>query len=323
VGKDLVAVEEEDGFETTLLMRECVLIESLSPKKETISATTTKTIEVKRNDTPVTKIVETATGNRLNIVLAFMPTDDQILINTKYEAYLVNNSNYFVQFNYLSKQGRNWILRKTGTVEPNQQLFIEEFSKDQLNDLEQIGVQFITYKKEKQFELKQPVSVEFKVDTVKFYKQHCFVENEYFEDNAMIFTIVKDDVSDQSFAINPKDLANAMKMKGDFKSPTNQASKAVNELDLLEVDLHINELLDNSKGMSNTELITVQLDKFTQVMNANLRLKGKKIVFIHGKGEGVLRKAILDELKSKYKACLFQDASFREYGFGATMVIIK
>ncbi|MGL5730488.1 MAG: DUF2027 domain-containing protein, partial [Bacteroidales bacterium] len=41
------------------------------------------------------------------------------------------------------------------------------------------------------------------------------------------------------------------------------------------------------------------------------------------KGEGVLRKSILDELKRKYKTCTWQDASFREYGFGATMVIVR
>ena len=51
--------------------------------------------------------------------------------------------------------------------------------------------------------------------------------------------------------------------------------------------------------------------------------KGKKIVFIHGKGEGVLRNAIMQEIRRKYPKCLSQDASFQKYGFGATMVIIK
>lgn len=40
-------------------------------------------------------------------------------------------------------------------------------------------------------------------------------------------------------------------------------------------------------------------------------------------GEGVLRNAILKELKYKYKNCDVQDASFREYGFGATQVTIR
>lgn len=58
------------------------------------------------------------------------------------------------------------------------------------------------------------------------------------------------------------------------------------------------------------------------MLEENKRFKGKKIVFIHGKGEGVLRNAIINELRSKYKSYTYQDASFREYGFGATMVTI-
>ena len=50
--------------------------------------------------------------------------------------------------------------------------------------------------------------------------------------------------------------------------------------------------------------------------------ENEKIVIIHGKGEGVLRQALLQELKKKYPRCQSQDASFREYGFGATQVTI-
>ena len=92
---------------------------------------------------------------------------------------------------------------------------------------------------------------------------------------------------------------------------------------IIEVDLHINQLLDFTIGMSNTEIITVQLSKFRQTLEENRNKKGQKIVFIHGRGEGVLRSAILSELESKYKNFSVQDASFKEYGFGATMVTIR
>ena len=69
-------------------------------------------------------------------------------------------------------------------------------------------------------------------------------------------------------------------------------------------------------------MLDVQLNEFRRVMNDNIRNKGQKIVFIHGKGEGVLRKALLDELRHKYKNCDAQDASFREYGFGATLITV-
>lgn len=70
-------------------------------------------------------------------------------------------------------------------------------------------------------------------------------------------------------------------------------------------------------------MLNIQLQKFREVMDKNKNTKGQKIVFIHGKGEGVLRNAIINEIKSKYKNCSYQDASFREYGFGATLVTIR
>jgi hypothetical protein len=93
--------------------------------------------------------------------------------------------------------------------------------------------------------------------------------------------------------------------------------------EIIEVDLHINQLLDTTQGLSNADMLQYQLDKFHAVISENKNRKGQKIVFIHGKGEGVLRKEIEKQLKTRYKNFYFQDASFREYGFGATMVTIK
>ena len=91
----------------------------------------------------------------------------------------------------------------------------------------------------------------------------------------------------------------------------------------MEVDLHIHELLDDTTNMTNGEMLEYQLGVFRKTLDEYKDRKGQKIVFIHGKGEGVLRNAILKELKSKYRDYPYQDASFREYGFGATMVTIR
>ena len=92
---------------------------------------------------------------------------------------------------------------------------------------------------------------------------------------------------------------------------------------IVEVDLHIGSLLDDTTGLGNKEMLDIQMKAFHETMSAYRKHTGSKIVFIHGKGEGVLRQNILKELKTKYKGCVYQDASFKEYGFGATMVIIK
>lgn len=91
---------------------------------------------------------------------------------------------------------------------------------------------------------------------------------------------------------------------------------------IIEVDLHAHEILETTAGMSASDIKDYQLKIFRDTLNAHLHEKGRKIVFIHGKGEGVLRKTITDELKHAFKTCEYQDASFQQYGFGATMVII-
>lgn len=43
--------------------------------------------------------------------------------------------------------------------------------------------------------------------------------------------------------------------------------------------------------MSNGEILNYQLDVFRKTLEEYKSKKGQKIVFIHGKGDGVLRKA--------------------------------
>jgi dsDNA-specific endonuclease/ATPase MutS2 len=65
------------------------------------------------------------------------------------------------------------------------------------------------------------------------------------------------------------------------------------------------------------------MDKFHAEMKSGIEGKVNRIVFIHGVGNGVLKQEIHHKLKSIYAKYFFQDASFQEYGYGATMVILR
>lgn len=91
----------------------------------------------------------------------------------------------------------------------------------------------------------------------------------------------------------------------------------------IEIDLHATELLETTTGMTPHDIKEYQLDVFRRTMREHLKEKGCKLIFIHGNGDGILRQAILSELKRDYKQCQWQDASFQQYGFGATMVTIR
>jgi dsDNA-specific endonuclease/ATPase MutS2 len=92
--------------------------------------------------------------------------------------------------------------------------------------------------------------------------------------------------------------------------------------DEMEVDLHIEELIDSHRGMTNGEILSVQMAHFKRQLNIAIRRKVKKLIIIHGVGEGKLRSEIHTELLSSYPDFEFHDASYRKYGYGATEILI-
>lgn len=325
-GKDIVLVEDEEGFDIPVLIREVVVIEPANDvqvrqsAKPSVSIDTTQRSVVKEEEY---KPEETKEGELLTVLLSYLPVDIKNLSTTTFECYLINDSNYYLSYNYMSRLDTGWVSRNTGTIEPNTKLFLEEFEKTDLNDIEHVCLQFFAYKKDKEFSLKNTYSTEIHIDTVKFYKLHSFKENDYFEDAAILHTVVKRDLAEKELIISPEEIVVAMKQKGDDRRPRIQPIAKKEKDNILEIDLHIDELLDNTNGLSASDILEYQLNKVKEVMDGNKKNRGQKIVFIHGKGDGVLKNAVLKELKNNYKSAYFQDASFREYGYGATMVTIK
>lgn len=329
-GKDIVLVEDADGFDIPMPVRECVVIDTddyniRRPVGKPSSEASPAPVKAVEKEKPITyRPAETREGERLNVYLAFVPEDVKAISSTPFEAYLVNDSNYFLYYTYLSAEGKSWKTRSHGRVEPNTKLLLEEFGKEILNELEHVAVQFLAFKDGKSFGLKPAVGIELRVDTVKFYKLHTFLPSDFFEEPALIYDLIRNDVAARQVFVTAEEVQEALLTKKESERPKAQPLvKHPVKDETVEVDLHAAELLETTAGMSNAEILNYQLGKFRETMEIYKNKRGQKIVFIHGKGDGVLRKAILDELKRVYKTCSWQDASFREYGFGATQVTVR
>jgi dsDNA-specific endonuclease/ATPase MutS2 len=101
--------------------------------------------------------------------------------------------------------------------------------------------------------------------------------------------------------------------------PTKKSAfkKEKNEV-IFEVDLHINQLVNSTKGMDNYDMLNLQLDTAKQKIEFAISKRIPKMVFIHGVGEGVLKSELMNLLQ-KYPV-KFYDASYKKYGLGATEV---
>ena len=210
-------------------------------------------------------------------------------------------------------------------MEPNAKVFVEEFVRESLNSMERVSVQCLAYKRGKPFMLNPAVDAQLRIDTVKFYKLHTFCENDFFEQDALLYTVVENDKVVRPLVVDAKKLKQEMsrKIHDDEKPKTTvQPARMRNKKEPVVVDLHASELLETTAGMSSGDILNYQMDVFRKTMETYKSKPGTTLVFIHGKGDGVLRRAILQELSYKYKKYPCQDASFQEYGYGATQVKI-
>ncbi len=354
-----IAYVDEDGFETPVLLREIVVVmpagqDSASKGSKLMFDQKAfdegnKTPEPVKNAAPEMPerhpelpVEETSHGDKLNIVLAFEPSDVKQLDKSQFAAVLVNDSNYFLDFAFLrrSAEERGWTVVFNGTVAPNELIDLASLRHENLPDYEKVAFQCIAYKKDKPFTLQAPVSVSRKLDLTKFHKYHCFRPGLYFDNAVLEVPLVSDGVVSKPLEINASEMKEAMaggkpekdlagELSKKFRVDTvRKSGKAGNQenphkvLPLIEVDLHIGELTDSLSGMEPKDMLDMQLDTVRRHMKENAKRIGQKLVFIHGKGEGVLRKAVLQLLKKEFPKAELQDASFREYGFGATLVTI-
>ena len=199
-GKNIVLVEDEDGFQMPMLINEVVVVGEESYEttrmveqkaKARQAADDDEEPEIEPADRPITfkaKPEERKGGDKLSAFLAFVPMDVKELSQTRFESYLVNDSNYYLRYVLMTAEGSAWTLRAEGEIEPNCKEFIEEFGREDLNNLEHLCVQLVAYL------LKSPVNAQVRVDTVKFYKLHAFRENDFFEQPALIYTLIENDV---------------------------------------------------------------------------------------------------------------------------------
>lgn len=134
--------------------------------------------------------------------------------------------------------------------------------------------------------------------------------------------LVKIDLSQLSIRDNLTPISQVIKEKESFKKPKSQRVKPKERsAPPMEIDLHIDKLVPSFKGMSNFEILNLQMDTAKRQLEFAMQKRIQKIVFIHGVGEGVL-KAELDFMFGRYDNIKFYDADYSKYGVGATEVYI-
>ncbi|MEL0456079.1 Smr/MutS family protein [Flavobacteriaceae bacterium SZ-1-7] len=141
-----------------------------------------------------------------------------------------------------------------------------------------------------------------------------------FNSNELVKKEKKESIKSNLFSHSSIDDVVLEKEQPKRKKKPKKKAKERNE-PTMEVDLHINELVKSTRGMTNYDMLTLQLDTAKRKLDFAIANRIQKVVFIHGVGEGVL-KLELEYLFGRYDNVKFYDANYQKYGLGATEVYI-
>tara|TARA_B110000977_G_C10961657_1_gene448789 strand:- start:75 stop:860 length:786 start_codon:yes stop_codon:yes gene_type:complete len=127
----------------------------------------------------------------------------------------------------------------------------------------------------------------------------------------------------EDFSVNPKEIQGKIKtdlskIKGLSSTPHQSAPKYFQHN---EVDLHMESIMDSCKGLSNFEIVTIQLNHFRSRLHEALQDNEPYLVVIHGIGKGVLKQEIYNYLM-QFPNLKVGPADAKLYGMGASEIRI-
>ncbi len=308
-------VQVEDGFEVPWLLNDLVvdagiydpnedeIIQEKKPELKSFS----ESVEHKSDPSPL---------ENEELLLAFLPDKK----SSEFETYLINSSSY--QFKYVisrQKEGE-MVLFHEGILEPGIKIDLGTYLPGNLKQEEYFRIQGIFFNYGFYVHI-PPLDLLLKIVAAELFDARSRVENDYFLEKAVLHSLYdwRKPKGPPEMAIDVELLKQAMFTKRDLK-PEKQKVPGSN---LKEIDLHIEALVDNHASMNNSEILEIQLSRFRTALESAIIHQDGNIVFIHGVGNGKLKHEIRRLIDTEYKSLRYQDASFKEYGFGATMVIIK
>ncbi|MER3499303.1 MAG: hypothetical protein C4308_12070 [Chitinophagaceae bacterium] len=89
------------------------------------------------------------------------------------------------------------------------------------------------------------------------------------------------------------------------------------------IDLHIEKITDDWKGLSNHEIVTLQLKIFEKYYDLAIAHMQPSLIVIHGVGTGRLRDEIHEQLKHRKEVKTFVNQYHPLYGYGATEIYFE
>lgn len=305
---------DEYGFEIPASIHDLVVIRTDASQPDTSEQTNTD-----RPQRQKSIAIESAN----TVYLAIVPDNFKNLTDSRFELFVVNDTDRTCLYSVAFRKNNDTCTGiLAGNCGPDSVSSIGSYTLKEVDtDIKAVRIQAIFFQKGNT-QVKDTIDMEVKINPVNLCKTGTYKHTRWFDPMTVLKPLDKEN-ADPAEEIDTKQLQEALREKKAVDShPIRQPHKQSTG-NIIEIDLHSHELLETTAGMDNKHILEYQLDVFRKTMEEHKLRKGQKLIFIHGKGDGILRQRIVWELQTKYKRHQHQDASFKQYGYGATLVTIK
>jgi hypothetical protein len=331
-GPGMVNVMDEDGFEMPVPVTNIIVVgkddkygktsRDMSLKEEL--STRNKIPEPEKiPDIPIDPDPDIVDSDDYELLLAFVPKDRSNPAGCL-DLYFINDSSFYCTYIVAHGVGAGRLnLLGNSTVEPETKEYVCSIDRDGLDSKFDLNIVSFLYK-HKEYKYYPPEQTNIDLNPVKFFRDSSFIENDFFDEKAYILKIAASNIPEPEIEIeiDSRKLEEAIMQKDAEKPEKKPVRKSKPGVE--EVDLHIEELIDDTRGLNNAQMLEIQKARFIAALEAGFIAKTGKMVFIHGVGNGKLKYEIRQLLDTQYAGLVkYYDASFLEYGFGATMVVLR
>lgn len=331
INEFMVSVAIEDGFEIPTLVSELVLIDSAgksgdlflrSGEQPAVADAKPANTEPERTDKIIIRSASVATPS--GIYLAWAPQDQQQILTGMLDIYLINNTLQDILYAFFIKNSeKDYSGIDYGSIAPRSKTVIESIVRDDIGMWAGGVVQIIFYSDESE-KVMMPVSTAFRVKGSQFFNESAYHEFSLLTDRkAIVFTIcelnrvpstVEQALIEKEHPDQIPDKARQFRVNAIIDQHRTAPGEA-------EVDLHISALRDSYDRLSAHEILTIQIGQFERMLESAIAFQYRKVVFIHGVGNGALKQALIGRLQ-EYSNIEFRSASFAKYGNGAIELIL-
>lgn len=335
ISPQMLHVAIEDGFEIPILTNELLLVDTSDAGSRFFDKVQRTTSEPpdnsKKSETGNSPASEPEDFDRFfpikkvkgsdaeNVWLAFRPHEQKWLITGLIDVCLLNPTVYDMLYSFLVKKpDHQWIGADYNVLPPESGITVATLNRDELDDWLEGSVQML-FQKVTQERLIMPVNSAYRLKPSRLLKEDNYIRNNFISDRILMVSLTVLQASEFS----PESLEGA-DLPVDSRIKTEMPKALIDKHRIgpfeAEVDLHISMLEANYPNLSNFEILKIQTDYFQKSLESGLEAQYRKITFIHGIGNGTLRTAIIELLKS-YEELTVQNAPFKKYGYGAIEVI--